>query len=62
MRWGDKGPAPYGTQAPAKSPPGCQKHETRDKLLTRCAEQGPKWDCAGEAHFKRGPRRRNRET
>ena len=97
MQWGEKRPAPYGTQAPASRPQGCQEHAVnfltslrgeRDPNTMRYEERTqqrlvplaslsvgsgprrgldrpfemvwrelPKWDCAVEAHFKRGERR-----
>jgi hypothetical protein len=98
MKWGEKGPAPYGTRASPRSAPGCHKYtrQISDPLrregtrnTMRCASahssdkppsppfgrlgspagldrpfemvwrELPKWDCAGEAHFKRGERRRS---
>jgi hypothetical protein len=44
---GEKRPAPYGTQASAKSTPALS--ETRDKFLTRREEKGTQTPCAVES-------------
>ena len=49
MQWGEKGPAPYGTQAPAKSTPGLS--EASDKFLTAKTRRGTR--CAARSAIRR---------